>query len=244
MTGGRDYEAQHAAPALPDAVLALRGTATPVFSDALVILDVQPHVVHGLFPLELSGPGARLFGRAVTVGYGAADPSRTFSKAPFIASGVVRNSEPGDVVVLAAGGAPYSFFGDHMARMATQTGMDGALVDGSVRDADGIVEAGVPVFCSGRSPEPFLNRYEAVTLNEPVDIRGVTISGGDLIVADGDGVVVVPRAHFEETARIVGELLELERWVGDALAAGMHPDEMYAGSDRRRSEIRQRVHAG
>jgi regulator of RNase E activity RraA len=240
----RDYEERRLRDPLPEAASALRDTPTAVLSDALVAMGVHPHVIHGLRPLVPSGQGSRLFGRAVTLGYAPVTGSHSFSEAPYLASTLFKIADPGDVVVLAADGAQYSLFGDHMASMGAESGVGGALIDGCVRDVEGIREIGVPAFCAGSTPEAFLGHIEGVSLNEPVTVRGVTIAAGDLIVGDQDGVVVVPRAGLETAVRVIEEMQALADWTDQVIADGMSPEEMYAESDRRRTEIRELARGG
>lgn len=92
-------------------------------------------------------------------------------------------------------------------------GAIGVLSAGGVRDTDEIIKEQVPVYMDvmkrGRGIRPGRNEVESV--NRPVVIGGVLIRPGDVIVADGDGVIVVPREHAVEVARIAREVLDTDK---------------------------------
>jgi 4-hydroxy-4-methyl-2-oxoglutarate aldolase len=117
-------------------------------------------------------------------------------------------AEPGDVLVVAAGGvADYACFGDGTARRMQLKGVEGAVIDGSVRDSRGLRALGFPTFSRGVTPRnyhyPVSGEYGAV--NVPVICGNTLVNPGDLICADDDGVVVVPR---EAAGEIVGLIEE------------------------------------
>lgn len=108
----------------------------------------------------------------------------------------VDSLERGDVVVASTSGSPWGFWGELFSTAATGRGARGAVIDGLVRDQLKIAELGFPVFASGARPADSLGRLSIVEQDEPVDLKGVLVERGDLIVADIDGVTVVPSAHI------------------------------------------------
>ncbi|WP_413796982.1 RraA family protein [Streptomyces iranensis] len=85
----------------------------------------------------------------------------------------------------------------------------GAVVDGYVRDAAIIGELGVPVFARGLTPAgPFKNGPGAI--GEPVAIGGVVVNPGDIVAADGDGVIVIPPHRAHEALTSVQEIVARE----------------------------------
>lgn len=139
----------------------------------------------------------RIVGPAVTVG--EAPALRDFSPQGTINR--VENANPGDVLVIGVEG-PYKDFavlgglitaGAHVKKMA------GAVLDACVRDVEEIRrDYDFPVYARGVSPGTTVGRIATITENQPVVCGGVTVYPGDLIVADVDGVVVVPQAAAEE----------------------------------------------
>ncbi len=87
-------------------------------------------------------------------------------------------------------------------------GCVGVITDSSVRDTDEIITEKVPLYLRrpGRGIRPGRNEIDSV--NRPVSVGGVLVMPGDVIVADGDGVIVVPRRHAEEVARYARGILD------------------------------------
>jgi RraA family protein len=109
--------------------------------------------------------------------------------------------EPGDVVVVDAGGSTMNaVLGDLISTKAQHRGAAGFVVDGLVRDLPTIEELHFPVFARGTTPIGPLHRGPG-EINFPICCGGVVIHPGDLIVGDAAGVVVVPQG-------IAGDLLE------------------------------------
>jgi 4-hydroxy-4-methyl-2-oxoglutarate aldolase len=236
----RDYESRDLPPSNTEAVReALGDASSSLVSDALVKLGVVPHVLRGLNPLDnVSAP--RLLGRAVTMGFAPVTSERPFIEAPYMANHVIRRAESGDVIVMATAHAPFAFWGDQMVRMAQTRGLSGAVTDGCARDVAEIRELGFPIFCHGFSPETYLDYHEAVTYNEVVEISGVRISPGDILLGDQDGIVVVPQERLDDVAWALIQLREFEQWLRSAVASGRHPDELYPESHRRLQAIGKR----
>jgi regulator of RNase E activity RraA len=92
-------------------------------------------------------------------------------------------------------------------------GARGIVSNGGVRDTDELIKEQVPIYYDpenrGRGIRPGRNEIESV--NETVSIGGVQINPGDVIVADGDGVIVVPRKHAKQVAKYAREVLESDK---------------------------------
>jgi regulator of RNase E activity RraA len=92
-------------------------------------------------------------------------------------------------------GADIAGMGGLMGTAMFARGFSGAVVDGGVRDLPQLKRIGFPVYSTGPVPSTSVGHYRFAGLDVPVDCGGVTVNAGDIIVADQDGVVVVPRAH-------------------------------------------------
>ena len=117
----------------------------------------------------------------------------------------------GSVVVIdASGDGDTGSVGSYNSLAWYAKGAVGIVSTGSIRDSDEIIKQKIPVYMDplqrGRGIRPGRNEVESV--NRPVEIGGVTIHPGDVIVADGDGVIVVPRAYAEEVAKYAHIILE------------------------------------
>ncbi|GGN23241.1 RraA family protein [Streptomyces fuscichromogenes] len=117
---------------------------------------------------------------------------------------------PGDLVVINAFGYDgRAIIGDNLAQRFAAFGATGAVVDGYVRDAAIIEELGVPVFARGLTPAgPFKNGPGSI--GEAVAVGGVVVHPGDIVVADGDGVIVIPPHRVQEALASVEEIVARE----------------------------------
>jgi regulator of RNase E activity RraA len=130
--------------------------------------------------------------------------------------------EPGDVLIAAAGGSMRSgIWGELLTTAATNRGCLGAIVDGAIRDVDKIAATGFSVFAKGRCLYDSLNRQRVIDLDVPVEIDGVVFSPGDLVFADSDAVVVVPKRVEQDVLRLALEKVHGENKVRDAIRGGM-----------------------
>lgn len=227
---------QERPPAEQHALDGLVGASTAVISDVLGALGDVAGPLRGLAPVGQSAP--KLLGTAVTVRYGPASRSRSFAEAPLLINDVIDEARPGDVLVLAGDGAALALWGDHMSARALRRGLAGALVDGMVRDAAGIAALDLPVFAAGRTPETCLGRLEVVGRQEPVRCCGTVIAPGDVVVGDGDGVLVVPARMVPSVSAGVERMRDLDVWLEEAAAAGADPREMYTEIARRLTQLR------
>lgn len=113
--------------------------------------------------------------------------------------------EPGDFVVIDQSGTCVGLIGSENGLACKNKGMSGLLTDGGVRDTDEVIAEEVPVWC-GHIAQPMVQvRLQYDGMDVPVAIGGVQIRPGDMIVADGDGVIAVPREIAEDVARYAHE---------------------------------------
>jgi len=107
-------------------------------------------------------------------------------------------ASPGDVLVIDASSSMMTaVIGDLVSTKARHRGIAGVVVDGLVRDLDGILALGdLPVFARGTTPLGPLHRGPG-EVNYPVSVGGIVVNPGDVIVGDADGVVVVPQGSAE-----------------------------------------------
>jgi regulator of RNase E activity RraA len=147
-------------------------------------------------------------GKARTLRYApAAEVSKPIAMSMYA---IMRSLEPGEVLVVATGGADCWFMGENMVHEALYSKLGGIVTDGRVRDSAELLDIAIAVFSAGISVVPPLNRFAIAELDGPVTVRGVRIDKGDVIHTDADGVVVVRRELLAETERNVAELAEIE----------------------------------
>ncbi len=140
----------------------------------------------------------------------------------------VDSCQADDVLICAAGGSMRSaLWGELLSTASRNTGCVGAIVDGAVRDVTKIREMAFPVFARGTSPYDSQNRQRVVEFGIPVEIAGVRFSPGDLVFADLDGIVVVPREVEAEAIGRAWDKVHQENQVRDAIRAGMRATAAY-----------------
>ncbi|MFH1264405.1 MAG: RraA family protein [Planctomycetota bacterium] len=126
-------------------------------------------------------------------------------------------ARPGDVVVIDAGSSPMNaVLGDIISTKARHRRIAGFVVDGLVRDLAGIAELDLPVFARGTTPVGPLHRGPG-EINYPIACGGVVTNPGDVVVADRDGIVIVPRNIAEELL----DRLEAQRAAAEAYLASV-----------------------
>ena len=122
-------------------------------------------------------------------------------------------------------------FGEISATAAKAAGCAGAVIDGSTRDSNYLINMDFPTFCRFRSPAEAFGRFMAVDYQIPVFVRGIdgklVVKPGDYIFGDNDGVVVVPREQTVRVLELAEEWYDSEGKSRDAMAAGRDPFEVY-----------------
>ena len=120
-------------------------------------------------------------------------------------------AKPGSVYVMVLeDGADFGGIGALMATAMKYRGLAGAVIDGSARDTPQIRRLQFPVFSRGIVPSTTINHYRFAGANVPVTCAGVRVNPGDIIVADEDGVAVVPLARAAEVLKKAQELDDTE----------------------------------
>ena len=99
-------------------------------------------------------------------------------------------------------------FGDGMATLHQRLGVVGAVVDGTVRDLEGIRQVGLPIFAWGQVPGHGV--FQVTRFNAPLTVGQMRVQPGDLIFGDGDGCVRLPVEHADEIVKIAGQIRDRE----------------------------------
>jgi regulator of RNase E activity RraA len=124
----------------------------------------------------------------------------------------------GDVMVVSKSGG--SYWGELLATAARYRGARGIVVDGYCRDTLALIEMAFPTFTAGILCNDSLGRIDVTGVQVPIVCGGVTVHPNDLVLADHDGVVVVPRTAAEEVLRLAEEKVAGENTVREELARG------------------------
>lgn len=200
--------------------------------------------IRGAFPLA-RGQG-RVAGAAFTLRFipareDLATPASWAS--PTSTRSAIEQMPDGVVAVIATDGVTDAgVFGDILCQRMKMRGVAGMVTDGVVRDLDSVQQSGLAVWAAGTSAPPSIAALTFVNWQEPIGCGGVAIIPGDLIVADGDGAVVVPAALADEVLNAASEQERLEDWIMNEVRGGAELPGLYPPNEdnRRRYEGRKK----
>jgi 3-hexulose-6-phosphate synthase/6-phospho-3-hexuloisomerase len=186
----------------------IRGVLELVSSANLSDALHRSGVLEGLRPLF---PGIRLVGPALTVRTYPGDWAKPVE--------AIDLAQPGDVVVIDAGGVGPAIWGELATNSALQRGLNGVVIDGAIRDSGDIANLGFPAFSRLVMP----NAGEPKGFGEigvPIRVGGVKVESGDWVLGDDDGVVVLPRILAVEYANRAMDVLEKENRIREEIKEG------------------------
>lgn len=146
---------------------------------------------------------------------------------------VLADARPGDIVVVACHGtARTAMWGGLMSTLSMKAGVAAGIVDGAVRDVDEIRDLGFPLWYRSTVPRPsptaVHGRTEPVQVNVPVVVDGQTIAPGDIVVADENGLAVVPAADGAAVLEGVRAQIDKERVIREKIASGAGVSQLLA----------------
>jgi len=189
---------------------ALRGVPTGFLTDAMngrggLDPDIKP-LSPGILPSQVCAT-------ALTCACGPADVLTLL--------GALGEIKSGDIIIAATNRhRDCAVIGDRVMGMFRNSGGSGLITDGVVRDVEGINEVGLPVFCTGLSPNsPFAKGPGEIGCE--VVVGGVSINTGDVIVSDDSGVVVVPFERIDEVIAKLVDIRRLEKILDEEVSNGL-----------------------
>jgi 4-hydroxy-4-methyl-2-oxoglutarate aldolase len=190
---------------------------TAVIADVLDALGRREQVVAG--PWRRTSGRGLLIGRAKTMSW---QDVTDLDPHPYeLELRAVDECRPDEVLIAAAGGSARSgIWGELLSTAARARGCAGALVDGCVRDLAKMEAQGFLTFARGTCPRDSLHRQRVMAIDVRVTVGGVAIEPGDIVVADDDGVVVVPGDLAKEALARALEKANAENQVRDEIRAG------------------------
>lgn len=199
--------------------------------DSSLVSDVMDTLgITGVVPaseLMPSLPGKPIVGPALTVRNVPLDGSRTpYERAAGGFNGMAEMeahnlASPGDIVVV-EGVQGLSNMGGVSSQIAQRQGVLGAVVQGGIRDLNHSREIGFPLWSTEINPVTGKWRIETVEINGTVNVCGIMIRPGDIVVADDTGVCFIPIDRAEEVMRLCGAKFDLEQKRLRAVADGVH----------------------
>lgn len=194
---------------------ALRAVTTATLTTVLLKKGLRRVWMRG--PRPLFNAGERIVGPAFTLRFVPAREDLATPESwssPRSTRGAIEDMPEGCVAVAdAMGSGDAGIFGDILAARMAKRGVAGLVTDGAMRDGAGCEGTGLPIWASGAVAPASVAALTFVGWNEPIGCGGTAIFPGDLIVADGDGAVVIPQAVAEEVAYAAVEQERLELWI-------------------------------
>ena len=176
--------------------------------------------------IKAIAPGTRLAGPAWTVS-GHIDRKRTRDETLLAWCTMLSRAPAGHVIVCQPHNHEIALMGELSAQTLQARGVVGYVVDGGSRDTDLVLAQGFPVFCSFLTPADIVERWIPDSFADPITIGTVTITTGDYLLGDRDGVVVIPQSIVQEVVTRTEKIVATESDMRRALLGGMDPVEAY-----------------
>lgn len=193
-------------------VALFEGLDTPGVSDAMDKLGLHGQAL-GIMPL--ADYEQVVIGPAFTVKYVPA------SSPPGTVGDFIDDIAEGDVVVIDNNGrTDCTVWGDIMTQYAGLRGIAGTVIDGVCRDVNRALTDGYPLFTAGRYMRTGKDRVQVESVNTTVGIGTVRVASRDIVVADANGVVIVPREHARRVAQTARDIEATEAAIRERIAEG------------------------
>ncbi len=176
--------------------------------------------------IKAIAPGTKLAGPIWTVS-GHIDRTKSRHETLLGWCTLLAKAPSGHVIVCQPHNHEVALMGELSAQTLQARGVLGYVVDGGSRDTDLVLEQNFPVFCSFLTPADIVARWIPDGYGVPVTIGNVTISTGDYLLGDRDGVVIIPRALVDEVVAKTEDVVSTETDMRRALIGGMDPVEAY-----------------
>ena len=206
----------------------LEKTNTGMVNDALALVGINGGI-RGIRPARGSEE-FRVLGRAATVVFGPPRPD-----SPILTMyQTIRDTPAGSVFVVDGKGIDAHFTGDNQGECAKRQGLAAMVVYGGARDIAGYRAMGMPLYCTGSATIDKPSDIRIIGYNEPVDVGGVTVRAGDIIIADEDGVVCIPDEALIATLEKLQIIFSVEEAMEKAIGECAPVEEIKAIIARKR----------
>ena len=211
-------------------VTALQGVATGTLTTVLLKKGLRNVWIRGARPLAERLPQRRV-GRAFTLRFVPAreDLATPASWGAPISTRAAIEAMPAGVIAVvdAMGVSDAGIFGDILCARMKKRDVEALVTDGVMRDLAGVLDTRLPVWCSGVAAPASVNGLTFVGWQEPVGCGGVAVFPNDVIVADGDGAVVIPAALLDAVVQAAMDQELYEAWVVREVEAGVPLPGLY-----------------
>ena len=193
---------------------------TCAVSDALDSLNLKG-ATWGVRPLW---PCPKIAGRAVTM---KIKPQGLQQPTQHLGTAAIETAQAGDVIVIDNGGKlEFSCWGGLLALSAKLKGISGVVIDGASRDIDEARDLQFPVYARGAVPMTARGRIIQESYNQEIQFAGVQCHPGDLVIADGSGVVIIAKEKEQEVVAAGEAIYQKEQEMADGIRKGYSGLEM------------------
>jgi regulator of RNase E activity RraA len=243
------FVARHPPPAMTDRPLAaepldpntqraLASVTTATLTTVLLKKGLRDVWIRGALPLADRLPQRRV-GRAFTLRFVPAreDLATPASWASPISTRAAIEAMPAGAIAVvdAMGTSDAGIFGDILCARMSKRGVAALVSDGVVRDLAGVLSTGLAVWCRGTAAPASVNGLTFVGWQEAIGCGGVAVMPNDVIVADGDGAVVIPTALVDDVVAAAVEQERLEGWIMREVERGVPLPGLYPANDATRA---------
>jgi regulator of RNase E activity RraA len=215
----------------PAARAALLDVTTATLTTVLLKLGIRNAWLRGTRPLVSAARGRRIVGEAFTLRFipvreDLATPQAWAS--PKSTRAAIEAMPEGAICVADARGVTdCGIFGDILCARMAKRQVAALVTDGALRDFAGVEACGLPVFAAGIAAPSSVTGLIFVDWQEPIGCGGCAIYPGDVIVADGDGAVVLPQAMLDQIVDTAVEQEKLETWIMQEVDRGLALPGLY-----------------
>ncbi len=215
----------------------LAGVSTASITTILLRKGLRNVWIRGAHPI--GADGARVVGPAFTMRFvpareDLATPA-SWGSARSTRAAIEAMPEGCVAVADAMGIVDAGIFGDILCARMAKRNVAGLVTDGAVRDLAGVLATGLPVWSASAAAPPSVAGLTFVGWQEPIGCGGVAVMSDDVIVADGDGAVVIPAALVDHVVEVGPEQERFEGWIMSEVDRGVQLPGLYPPNDETRA---------
>lgn len=215
---------------------ALSKVSTATLTTVLLKHGLRNVWIRGARPIRPGQP--RIVGRAFTLRFVPAREDLATPASwsnPISTRAAIEAMPEGCIAVVdAMGVTDAGIFGDILCARMDKRGVAGLVTDGVVRDIEGVLSTGLPVWCQGTSAPPSVAGLTFVGWQEPIACGGVAVFPNDVVVIDQDGAVLIPLALLDEVVLAAVEQERLETWIMQEVNQGASLPGLYPPNEENR----------
>ncbi|MCA0424138.1 MAG: ribonuclease activity regulator RraA [Proteobacteria bacterium] len=205
-----------------ETIAALKGVSTATITTILLKKGLRNVWIRGTKPLVPNQP--RLVGRAFTLRFVPAREDLATPESwgsPISTRAAIEAMPEGCIAVVdAMGVSDAGIFGDILCARMAQRKVTALITDGVVRDVEGVIGTGLPVWCNGVAAPPSVAGLTFVAWQQPIACGGVAVFPDDVIVVDKDGAVLIPAALLDYVVEHGVEQERMEGWIMQEVGKG------------------------